>query len=86
MVKISAVYCVWVTEKVGNYTAQKPAYRRRYEYVNPAHVVHVKPTVADTGRRATEITITMGPRYTTIVTYEPVGSVARRLTLTTPST
>jgi hypothetical protein len=78
MVRLSVLVVEWPEDGPSRF-------RRHYEYVNPAHVVSVAPGALNR-RRVTEVTITMGPRYATIRTLEPVGSVARRLTLTTPST
>jgi hypothetical protein len=88
MVRIAVTFVVWKDKPhpfLPGQTTQAPERCRAYEYINPAHVVSVCPTTID-GRRGTEITITYGPRYTTIKTYEATSSVARRLTLTTPST
>ena len=78
MIRLSAVHVEWPDSGPSRF-------RRHYEYVNPAHVACVAPGMLNR-RHVTEVTIVIGAQCRTIRTFESAGSVARRLTLTTPRT
>ena len=89
MVRICTIHSVTINEP-GPYghVRQRSEERRRHTYVNPDYVVSIETARIEwiKADRLSVVTVTQGPRLATYYTREPAGRLARRLTLTTPST
>ena len=89
MVRLCTIHSVTINEP-GPYghVRQRSEERRLRTYVNPAYVVSIETARIEwiKADRVSVVTVTHGPRLATYYTREPAGRLARRLTLTTPST